>query len=99
MSAPAGFETKLTLVMVFKCKWFTANNASSSLGRDTQLVEDIAEVVLHSIFFDVAMLGNLLIRIAVYHGGNNFQLASCKSEVLLSRLLPGGLQQCVQMLH
>jgi len=99
MSAPAGFETKLTLVMVFKCKWFTANNASSSLVETPSLSKTLLRWCFHSIFFDVAMLGNLLIRIAVYHGGNNFQLASCKSEVLLSRLLPGGLQQCVQMLH
>ena len=44
-------------------------------GRNTKLIEDVAEVVFHRIFADLEVFSDLYVRVAGYDRRDNFEFA------------------------
>ena len=67
--------------------------------RNSQLVEDVAEVMFHRIFADLEVFGDFLVGKAGHDGGNDFEFAGGEPEFTLARLVMGRLHQGAQILH
>src|SRR5580692_11226146 len=49
---------------------------------DAELVEDVADVVLHGLFADAAPLPDIRVRISRYHQSHNLELTASETEIL-----------------
>src|ERR1051326_2212268 len=56
-------------------------------------------MVLHRVFTDFEVLGNISVGVPSHDGGNNVELPRSETESLLARKLGGGFHQSAQILQ